>query len=289
MVDYEYDVSRASEGRAPPLLPIAPPEQVATPAKPTKPAEPARLAWRETLVNGRRTRYAVAGDGEPLVLVHGLCGSTRWWRRNLDTLARHARVHLLDLPGFGAMSRWRGRFALAEAADWLYAWMRAVSLPPACLVGHSMGGYICLQLAARHPEVVHRLALAAPAGIPTGHSMLGEALPLARALLHTSPRFYPILLADALRAGPHAVLRAASDVMRGDVRELLAQVAPPTLLIWGARDTLVPAAAGAVMRDALPNARLLTLGGASHVAMFDRPHAFNSALLRFLQGEVVGE
>jgi pimeloyl-ACP methyl ester carboxylesterase len=119
--------------------------------------------------------------------------------------------------------------------------------------------------------------------------MLGETLPLARAILHTSSWFYPILLADALRAGPSTVLRAASEVVRGDVRELLARVATPTLLIRGARDTLVPAAAGAVMRAALPNARMLTLADAGHVAMFDRPHAFNSALLRFLHGEVVGE
>jgi pimeloyl-ACP methyl ester carboxylesterase len=286
MVDYEYDVAHESDRTALPPLPIVPPERVAAPASLAKPAG---LVWHATLVNGRRTRYAVAGAGEPLVLVHGLSGSTRWWRRNLPALASRARVYLLDLPGFGAMSRSRGRFALAEAADWLYAWMRAVSLPPACLVGHSMGGYICLQVAARHLEAVHRLALVAPAGIPTGHSIFDEVLPLARAILHSSPWFYPILLADALRSGPSTVLRAASEVVRGDVRELLAQVAAPTLLIWGARDTLVPAAAGAVMRNALPNARLLTLDAAGHVAMFDRPHAFNSALLRFLHGEVVGE
>jgi pimeloyl-ACP methyl ester carboxylesterase len=249
---------------------------------------PTSLNWRSVLVHGCSTRYAVAGAGDPVVLVHGLSGSTRWWQRNLPVLAGRRRVYLVDLPGFGGMSRWRGRFALAEAADWLHTWMRAVGLRCADLVGHSMGGYICVQLAARHPDAVVRLALVDPAGIPSGRGLIGTALPLVEALAHTTPAFYPTLVLDGMRAGPTTVLRAASEILRGDVRALLHRVRAPTLLIWGRHDTLVPATNGVLLREALPDARLLVLDGAGHVAMFDRPHAFNSALLRFLHGEDVG-
>ncbi len=240
------------------------------------------LSWRTADVQGQPARYAVAGSGSPVVLVHGLSGSTRWWQRNLPALADHHRVYLVDLPGFGGMTGWQGGFALAEAADWVHAWMDAVSLSRANLVGHSMGGYISLELAARHPEAVSRLTLVNPAGIPTGHDVVSATIPLATAVFHTSPAFYPTLLVDGLRAGPATVLRAASEILAGDVRELLAEVSAPTLLIWGKNDTLVPVSAGAVMREALPNARLLVLEGAGHVSMFDRPHAFNRAVLRFL-------
>ena len=97
----------------------------------------------------------MAEKGEPVVLVHGLSGSTRWWSRNIPALAEHYSVYLLDLPGFGAMRRLRRRFVLAEAASWLSAWMEAVGLDSAHLVGHSMGGYVCVRLAAR-PIRVHR-------------------------------------------------------------------------------------------------------------------------------------
>src|SRR4051794_26940112 len=74
---------------------------------------------RDAVVRGRRGRFCVAGDGPPVVLVHGLAGSTRWWSRNLANLAAHHRVYLVDLPGFGTLRRHRERFILAEAASWL--------------------------------------------------------------------------------------------------------------------------------------------------------------------------
>lgn len=73
----------------------------------------------EARVRGFPIRYEVAGEGEPVVLVHGLSGSTRWWSRNAPALARRCRIYLVDLPGFGAMRRLRRHFVLTETADWL--------------------------------------------------------------------------------------------------------------------------------------------------------------------------
>jgi pimeloyl-ACP methyl ester carboxylesterase len=115
-------------------------------------------------VGGRPIRYEVAGEGEPVVLVHGLSGSTGWWARNVAMLAGRYRVYLVDLPGFGAMRRLRRQFALAEAASWLSAWMESVGLGRAHLVGHSMGGYVCLRLAANRPEAVGTLGWEIPRG-----------------------------------------------------------------------------------------------------------------------------
>ena len=132
-----------------------------------------RVSRYEAQVGGWPVRYEAAGEGEPVVLVHGLSGSTRWWSRNISEIAERYRVYLVDLPGFGTMRRLRRRFILAEAADWLSEWMDAAGLERAHLVGHSMGGYICLHLAASRPEAVRRLVLVAPAGVPTGRSMAG--------------------------------------------------------------------------------------------------------------------
>ena len=94
---------------------------------------------------------------------------------------------------------------------------------------------------------------------------------------------------DAILTGPFTVLRGLSHILRDDVRPLLPRISAPTLVVWGARDTLVPLAHGRRMRGKIPNARLLVLEGAGHNPMVDRAAAFNTAVAAFLDGGVVGE
>ena len=245
---------------------------------------------REVPVGGHPIRYGVAGEvGEPVVMVHGLSGSTRWWARNVPTLARHHRLYLVDLPGFGAMRRLGRQFVLAEADTWLSEWMRAVGLERAHLVGHSMGGYVATRLAAGRPGLVGRLVLVAPAGTPTGHSILGHLVPLLLTTRYATPAFLPVLVRDALRMGPVTLWRAARDLLAEDVREDLRKIEAPTLLVWGENDALVPPAVGDLLRQEIPDSRLLVLEAAGHVPMFDRPEEFDAALLAFLAGKTVGE
>lgn len=244
----------------------------------------------EASVCGRRVRYEVAGGGEePVVLVHGLSGSTRWWDRTVPALAARHRVYLVDLPGFGSMRRAEGGFVLSEAAGWLSSWMEAVGLERAHLVGHSMGGYISVVLAARRPELLRRLVLVAPAGVPTGRSMHGYLLPLLRAGRYMTPAFLPVLVRDALRMGPSTLLGAAREILAEDVRRQLREIEAPTLLVWGLQDTIVPPSAGDVMRQEIPTSRLLVIEGAGHVPMFERAAETNATLLAFLAGEEVGK
>ncbi|QIN79922.1 alpha/beta fold hydrolase [Rubrobacter marinus] len=111
--------------------------------------------------------------------------------------------------------------------------MEAVGLERAHLVGHSMGGYIAAVLAARRPEIMRRLVLVAPAGVPTGRSMHGHLLPLLRAGRYMTPGFLPVLARDALRTGPVTLLGAAREILAEDVRGHLRGIRAPTLLVWG--------------------------------------------------------
>ncbi len=246
------------------------------------------VSWREVSVAGLPVRYEVAGEGDPVVLVHGLSGSTRWWARNVPDLTEHYRVYLVNLPGFGALRRSGPRFVLAEATSWLLAWMEAVGLRSAHLVGHSMGGYLSLRLAARRPEAVGRLVLVDPAGMPSHRTMLGHLGPLLLSARYGKPSFLPVLVRDALHAGPFTLLRTARDLLAEDVRDDLRRVEAPTLLVWGKRDPLIPPSIGDVMRAEIPDSRLLVIERAGHNPMFDRPEDFNGALLAFLAGEPVG-
>ena len=229
--------------------------------------------------------YEVAGEGEPVVLVHGLSGSTRWWSRNVPAIAERHRIYLVDLPGFGTMRSLRRRFVLAETATWLSEWMEAAGLERAHLVGHSMGGYVSVRLAASRPELVRRLVLIAPAGVPAERSMIGHLVPLLLAVRYATPAFIPVLVRDALRMGPSTLLRTARDLLAEDIRGDLRNVEAPTLLVWGENDPLIPPAVGDLLREEIPNSRLLLLRRAGHVPMFDQPKEFDAALLAFLAGE----
>ena len=236
-----------------------------------------------------RVRYQTVGEGEPIVLVHGLSGSTLWWRRNVPELARHYTVYLVDLPGFGTARHKYGRFALKQAGDWLLTWMDAIGLKQTHLIGHSMGGYICMWIAAHRPDVVLRVVLVDPAFKARTRSVLGYTIPLLEAVRYLTPRFFPILAYDSLRAGPVTLLKATRDLIALDISEELQSITEPVLLVWGENDTLVPPSLGYMLREELPNARLLMLKHAAHVAMFDQPQKFNAAVNAFLSGEEIGE
>jgi pimeloyl-ACP methyl ester carboxylesterase len=227
------------------------------------------------VVDGRRVRHRAIGSGPPVVLVHGLSGSWRWWRPIVPALAERRAVHLVDVPRFAALARFRP----GDAAAWLGRFVEAVAGGPVALVGHSLGGLLVAQLAARRPELVERLGLVAPAGIPSGRGLLGHVLPLAAALRTAPAR----VVGDALRAGPESLLRGALYVTGRDLRPELGAIEAPTLLLWGERDPLVPPRLAGVWLRELPAGRLVVLPGAGHVPMFEAPQAAAVALLAFLE------
>lgn len=237
-------------------------------------------------IRGETVRYQRAGSGDPLVLVHGLSGSLRWWRRNVPALANEHAVYLLDLPGYGGMRRMGRDFHLSDAAHWMAEWMGAVGIPRASIVGHSMGGYICARFAARFPQCVDKLVLVAPAGLSSAGSVRRYVMPLVRAARYSSPRFLPILAVDALRAGPATLWRSTRQLLAEDIMADLASIQAPTLLIWGCNDTLVPPTLGCIFDHQIPDSSLLLIDHAAHVPMFDRPRVFNRSVLDFLSGTV---
>src|SRR4051794_24468254 len=107
------------------------------------------------------------------------------------------------------MRHYPGGFVLKDAAAWLRDWMLSLDLPDVHLVGHSMGGYISLRLAAHSPQMVKSLMLIDPAGVPTSRSTLGHFLPLVQESLLASPAFLLLLLRDSLRSGPGTLWRTA--------------------------------------------------------------------------------
>jgi pimeloyl-ACP methyl ester carboxylesterase len=225
--------------------------------------------------------YEVTGSGPPLILLHGLSGSGRWWGRNVPTFADSFRTYTVDLPGFGASRgvRWS---RLDDIADHLADWLADEGLPKAHVVGHSLGGAVAARLAARHPERVDRLVLVDAAIRLRGTRTIARPAPAVRTIGRGSLGFAPLLVRDLLRCHPWSFVAATVDALQTDWERHLRRISAPTLVIWGERDAITPLAFGHEIAEIISGARLITMAEAGHNPMWERAEAFNAEVLRFL-------
>lgn len=237
---------------------------------------------RTATVAGAVVHYReCASDGPPLVLIHGLSGSTRWWSRNLTALAEHFRVFAIDLPGFGDNRRWC-RFNLAEVATQLCAWLDAIDVPRASIIGHSMGGVIALDMALCAPDRIDRLILVDAPILHDPRSWFRLGFETAAEARLFSPKLALLLVTDALRAGPFTLSRASRETHLRNLQADLSIITAPTLVLWGEYDRMFPPTYGQEVAAALPSATFAVIEGAGHNAMWNQPDAFNHLVLDFL-------
>ncbi len=264
------------------------------------------LEWR-----GTRLRYAVGGEGTPLVLVHGLGGTIENWCALAPPLAARHRVVVPDLPGHGGsapLSEARDVDALAEAVLGVVA---AEDVRDAVWIGHSLGGVVGLRAAALCTEGVRGLVLAAAAGIGSASraaeltlAVLGVArpgrliAPYRHAWAHSrlgrraafgwwgvaDPDALAPELAEAFLVGPahHTDTRQAGRALLvSDPRTELDRVACPCLCLWGASDNWVRVEDGIEYARRL-RAPLRTIAGCGHLLIGERPDACLAAIQDFV-------
>lgn len=265
-------------------------------------------------VRGCRLRYLVAGEGEPLLLVHGLGGAAANYLLLAPLLLEGRRVLVPELPGHGGSSPLPAAPSLNGFADRI-AILVERELGHATVVGHSLGGAISLRLAIRRPDLVDELVLAAAAGISSGSRGARYALTVTAlvkpgrriapyrarvarsAALKTlvfgrwgaaDPPALPEEMARAFLSGParHTdTVSASQALMRDDPRPDLDRVSCPTLVLWGARDNQLP------VRDAFEYARRLraplrVIADCGHLLIGERPDACADAIESFLANAV---
>lgn len=264
-------------------------------------------------VDGARLHFHRAGAGRPLLLLHGLVGSARNWRRNIHFLAQYANVYAVDLLNMGESERVPGLDSSLEAtADRIVACMDALGLRVADIAGHSHGGAVAMMLAARHPKRVRRLVLFAPANpycdlgrhliafYTTGVGMwMARQIPwLPRSLKATAlSRMYgnPSRVAKDALDGYTAGLRVPGTIDHvlsivqgwyndmGQLREVLVNLAEmPTLLIWGDRDRTVGLQSAEKLQRTLRRSSLVVLPGVGHIPFEEMPEICNGAMRDWL-------
>lgn len=264
-------------------------------------------------VDGARVHYLHAGSGRPMLLIHGLVGSSANWRNNIAALADDASVYAIDLVNMGKSARVEGLDASLKAtAARVAAIMDALGVADADLVGHSHGGAVALTFAAMYPGRVRRLILFAPANpysrssdmmvrvYSTGWGVvLGRMLPylpspfqrLALGEMYGGPDRVPDSCLREIVAGLRSpgTLPHVLTIIRGwfgemaRLKKTLSRVARvPTLLVWGSNDCTVSLASGLRLKRALRGSQLIVVRDGGHTVFEERPEEANGIVLAWM-------
>jgi len=278
--------------------------------------EEARQAkYEEAFVDvvGARVHYLHAGNGKPILLIHGLVGSSENWRNNIDALARDASVYAIDLVNMSKSQRVGGMDAgLSATANRIALIMDALNLAEADIVAHSHGGAVALMLAALHPRRVRKLILFAPANPYSRSSDLMVRIYSTRwgGLLAWMLPYLPApiqrVALGPMYGGPNRVVdRCLQEIVVGlrnpnTLRHVLCVIRcwyaemvklktairrvkrVPILLVWGARDCTVSLSSAIHLKRKLRASELIVLPGCGHSAFEDNPGESNRIMLEWL-------
>jgi len=268
-------------------------------------------------IHGRRVAYRSSGSGPVILLVHGMARSSATWRFVMPALAERFTVIAPDLVGHGDSEKPRADYSLGAFASGLRDLLLASGHERATVVGHSFGGGVAMQFAYQFPDHCERLALVSSGGLGDDVNLLLRlltlpgaefVLPLAcnkwfhdagnnvsRWLDHVGLRPSPHVteifdsygsLADGqTRTAFVHTLRSVIDVAGQRVSasdRLYLAAAMPTLIVWGARDRIIPVDQGRATHEAIAGSRLHVFERAGHFPHCEHPAEFAEILCEFM-------
>jgi pimeloyl-ACP methyl ester carboxylesterase len=272
---------------------------------------------QHTTLHGHRVAYRQAGSGPVIVLVHGITSSSATWDRVIGHLAKRFTVLAPDLLGHGESAKPRGDYSLGAYASGVRDLLVTLGHERATFVGHSLGGGVAMQLAYQFPERAERLVLVDSGGLGREVNLLLRAatLPGSEFVLPllTHPRLLGAgaaidgLLARvginvntdvAEMARGHASL-ADREARAAFIHTLRTIIDPggqrvnatdrlylarhvPFLLVWGARDPIIPLVHGEAAHAQVPGSRLEIFEGAGHFPQLDDPQRFVDVIEDFV-------
>ena len=261
-------------------------------------------------IDGLRVHVRCAGEGKPLVLLHGL-GGPLMWQRVIEPLASHFLVITIDLPGFGDSECPQQPFSTKDYAELLFLLLKELNIRKAEIVGVSYGGQIAVEFATWYRDEVEQLVLIASTGLAPRSSVLifPSVWPAIAAITTTtllrnrramcflsSYSFHDIvsrpsgLCADFYRQisrrGCRGVwMQMLKNILSADdtFSKKLGDLHVPTLLLWGESDRSVPLRIAGKFQQLIPSAVLQTFPHCAHSVPLEKPKELCSAIVRFVQ------
>ncbi len=251
--------------------------------------------------SGIGLHYDTHGAGEPIVFIHGLGSYAGDWQPQVDGLSSEFLVVTVDLRGHGRSDKPAGPYSVPMFASDVAQVMRALNLPPAHVVGLSLGGAVAFQLALDAPPLVRTLTIvnSGPSFVANWKIRLALAIRLLMLKVFGLPklaatiagRLFPKPEQEPLRRAfiahvatndPRAYEASTRAVVGWTVEDRLGEVTVPVLVISGDRDYTPVAMKEAYVRK-LPDGRLEVMTDAGHACSLEEPEAFNALVRRFVK------
>ena len=250
-------------------------------------------------VYGAKIHYAEAGNGNPVILIHGLADDATVWDSVIPALSARFRVIALDQIGFGRSDKPLLNYRVSTFVDFLDGFLTELKIERASLIGNSLGGWVAAAFALAHPARVDRLVLCDA----VGYAALAQAMdPRALSALRLASRediqyLGPLTLRDRrfyqdvdaifkqrVTAGDgYTVGRLLDSMIRGDdtLDNRLNVINRPTLILWGRDDKLIPLTFGERFHQEITNSRLQIIDNCGHMPQVECPDQFVTAVLQF--------
>lgn len=248
---------------------------------------------------GTTISYVEAGQGQPIVLLHGFVGDHHYWDLVMEPLAKHYRVIALDLPGHGDSSLSNQTSSMEDYADEVASFVQHLQLDKISLIGHSLGGYITMAFVDKYESLldsfalVHSTALPDPEEAKAGrlagmekiqtegiHSFVDTLVPKLFAPLHLG-EFEQITKEIGYKASTKGAIAALGAMReRPDRVSVLETTKVPVLLLTGSEDGIVPAKRAFTTHG--ENIKQVLLPEVGHMSMYESPHRLIDELKQFL-------
>jgi pimeloyl-ACP methyl ester carboxylesterase len=271
-------------------------------------AQAAAPVSKHVEIYGQKIHYVEAGSsGPPVILIHGLGGSSDNWAQTILALASKYHVYAPDNVGFGQSDKPIVNYRVATLVEFLDQFYQKLGIEKATVVGHSFGGWIAAAFAIAHPQRVDKLALISAAGYSSTGWARRETLKELYPALNPSTtadmkRLFELIFydkamsADAivvpeltrkLKAGDGYTINSLIDsIQRGEgfIDDKAKTIKAPTLVIWGREDRLNPLAMGEAYARDISGAQKVIIEQCGHMPQIEKAAALNDALLKFLAG-----
>jgi pimeloyl-ACP methyl ester carboxylesterase len=238
-------------------------------------------------------RWTEAGSGLPVLCLHGLFGTSEHWEATLEALAPAYRIMALTLPIFETPP---DDLSVAGLRAYVEAFLDAERVPPAVVVGNSLGGHVALDLALHAPERVRALVLSGSSGLLERGFTRGVPRRPSAAFVRermtevfhdpamvTTERVEAVRDIVSRRSYTLRAIQVSRSARRYNLEDRLREILCPTLLVWGTEDRITPRSAAIRFLEGIPSATLRLVPECGHAPMLEQPEAFARALGEFLE------
>lgn len=257
-----------------------------------------RVKEEKIIINNLKINFKIAGEGEPLLILHGWGGSSDSWIKVQELLAKEGyKVISPDFPGFGKSKTPFQTWSVGDYARWTNDFADFLNLKRFFVLAHSFGGRVAIKLAIQSPEKIKSLILCSSAGIkpkPRPHQRIfwlgvkiGNALfsqkPLTRFKDGARNLFYIFLRHKDYVKADGTMKETIKKVLEEDLLPDLPKIKIKTLIVWGEKDKMVPVRYAHIFKEEIENSELKILPKIGHNPHLEVPEKLSEIILNFIQ------